>query len=134
VTSDRLEVRDLPRVQYLEGTGRATTAWFVATPDTVGDLSLILKVRVHTPVSCSFAVKLPVGTPLTWRGDRSPLRRATALGRRLGPAPRYCRRAAQRAGAGWGAHLAARAEGLRPGVRRGRAAAAGELSAPGRRA
>ena len=43
VTPDRLEVRDLARVQYLEGTGRATTAWFVATTDTLGDLSLILR-------------------------------------------------------------------------------------------
>jgi len=85
VTSDRLEVRDLPRVQYLEGTGRATTAWFVATPGTVGDLSLILKVRVHTPVSCSFAVKLPVGTPLKWRVYRSALRRATDLVLRIEP-------------------------------------------------
>ncbi len=71
--------RDLARVQFLEGAGRATTSWFVATPDTVSDLSLILKVKVLTPVTCSFAVKLPVGTPLTWRVYRSALRRATDL-------------------------------------------------------
>jgi hypothetical protein len=85
VTPDRLEVRDLARVQFLEGTGRATTSWFVATPDAVGDLSLVLKVRVHTPATCAFTVKLPVGTPLTWRVYRSALRRATDLVLRIEP-------------------------------------------------
>jgi hypothetical protein len=85
VAADRPEVRDLARVQYLEGTGRASTSWFVATPDTVGDLSLVLKVKVQTPVTCSFALRLPVGTPLTWRVYRSALRRATDLVLRVEP-------------------------------------------------
>jgi hypothetical protein len=81
----REDVRDLARVQYIEGTGTASTSWLVAGPDTAGELSLLLRARIRTPVTCSFAIRLPVGTPLTWRVYRSALRRATDLVLRVEP-------------------------------------------------
>jgi hypothetical protein len=85
VAPTREDVRDLARVQYLDGVGQATTAWLVAGGETAGELSLLLQVRVRTPAACVFAVRLQVGTPITWRVYRSALRRATDLVLRIEP-------------------------------------------------